>query len=305
MAKLNVRNGVATLNTGAQVIAKLMPVSEITVSPEMEAVFSKDAKVVEKIRMSMRRDGFHREEPVVVAKDEDGEVLGVADGYTRLLVARELGIAEIPVVFKTFRSLDEAKKYTVARQLHRRNLSQAEIFELAAGLDVTEGRPGDGRAAERLAEELGVSASTIEHARIVDKRASEDVKEAVRNNRTTVNAAYQSVRRRQGRPADGSPDGDAGGRTEPAAAVTPDGTDSSAPAARECGRDDGAALAERYREGRRSGWERGFADGAQKTFERIIGMLKAGKTSDEIERAGEFSDFVRAAERLGAVYKEV
>lgn len=197
MAKLVTNTNTALMGTGMNVLAKLVPVSEIKTIPELSEIFTKQEKVVEDIKKSMNESGFHKEEPIVIAKLSDGTVLGVADGNTRLMVAKELGLDEVPVVYKTFESLEDAIQYAKARQFHRRNLSQAEIYNYANNLDgiEMEDRNGEGRATERLAEELGISASTIQHARTVENRADEEIKEKIKNNELTINQAYQKVRK--------------------------------------------------------------------------------------------------------------
>ena len=197
MAKLVTNTNTALMGTGMNVLAKLVPVSEIKTIPELSEIFTKQDKVVEDIKKSMNENGFHKEEPIVIAKLPDGTVLGVADGNTRLMVAKEIGLDEVPVVYKTFDSLEDAIQYAKDRQFHRRNLSQAEIYNYANNLDSIdmENRNGEGRATERLAEELGISASTIEHARTVENRADEETKEKIKNNELTINQAYQKVRK--------------------------------------------------------------------------------------------------------------
>lgn len=197
MAKLVTNTNTALMGTGMNVLAKLVPVSEIKTIPELSEIFTKQDKVVEDIKKSMNENGFHKEEPIVIAKLPDGTVLGVADGNTRLMVAKEIGLDEVPVVYKTFDSLEDAIQYAKDRQFHRRNLSQAEIYNYANNLDSIdmEDRNGEGRATERLAEELGISASTIEHARTVENRADEETKEKIKNNELTINQAYQKVRK--------------------------------------------------------------------------------------------------------------
>ena len=197
MAKLVTNTNTALMGTGMNVLAKLVPVSEIKTIPELSEIFTKQDKVVEDIKKSMNENGFHKEEPIVIAKLPDGTVLGVADGNTRLMVAKEIGLDEVPVVYKTFDSLEDAIQYAKDRQFHRRNLSQAEIYNYANNLDSIdmEDRNGEGRATERLAEELGISASTIEHARTVENRADEEIKEKIKNNELTINQAYQKVRK--------------------------------------------------------------------------------------------------------------
>ena len=72
------------------VLAKLVPVSEIKTIPELSEIFQRQDKVLEDIKNSMQLDGFHKEEPIVIAKLNDGSVLGVAEGNTRLIIAKEI-----------------------------------------------------------------------------------------------------------------------------------------------------------------------------------------------------------------------
>ncbi|SJZ30695.1 ParB/RepB/Spo0J family partition protein [Treponema porcinum] len=197
MAKLVTNTNTALMGTGMNVLAKLVPVSEIKTIPELSEIFTKQDKVVEDIEKSMNKNGFQNEEPIVIAKLPNGTILGVADGNTRLMVAKKIGLDEVPVVYKTFGSLEDAIQYAKDRQFHRRNLSQAEIYNYANNLDSInmEDRNGEGRATERLAEELGISASTIEHARTVENRADEETKEKIKNNELSINQAYQKVRK--------------------------------------------------------------------------------------------------------------
>lgn len=197
MAKLITNTNTALMGTGMNVLAKLVPVAEIKIIPELSEIFQRQDKVVEDIKKSMQEDGFHKEEPIVIAKLPDGTILGIADGNTRLMVAKEIGMDEVPVVYKTFDSLEDAIQYAKDRQFHRRNLTQAEIYNYANNLDVIEDKNGEGRATERLAKEIGVSASTLQHARTVAKKASDEVKEKIKNNEMTVNQGYQTVRQKK------------------------------------------------------------------------------------------------------------
>lgn len=299
MAKLVTTNAGATLlGTGMSVLAKNLPVSEVRTVPELENIFGKDDRVVAEIRKSMA-SGFHNEEPIVIAKLESGEELGVADGHTRLMVAKELGLTEVPVVYKIFKSLEEAQQYARDRQFHRRNLSQAEIYGYAANIEALPDTRTGGRATERLADDLGVSASTIEHARTVAKRADEETKKKVRENALTINQAYESVRRK--READ-EPDGDAdedsddvsdalddtGGNPQEVYVHSRDMGERLAPP------EESAAdsrLAERYQDGFADGFAKGFSEGAYDVYERLLELVRAGKTADEIDGSDLFADF--------------
>ena len=74
------------------------------------------------------------------------------------------------------------------------HLLQADIFNAAASL-TAKGRDGTGRATELLAKRLGVSASTIQHARIVASKAPGAVIDAVQGNGMSINKAYREIRK--------------------------------------------------------------------------------------------------------------
>lgn len=61
-----------------------------------------------------------------------------------------------------------------------------------------------------------------------------------------------------------------------------------------------------FLEGKREGYEKGFSDAAYKIWETVIGMLRSGKTADDIEADELFEDFSYfiISEKLGMGYKE-
>lgn len=322
MAKLVTNTNTALMGTGMNVLAKLVPVSEIKTIPELSEIFQRQDKVIEDIKKSMEESGFHKEEPIVIAKLTDGTVLGVADGNTRLIVAKEIGLDEVPVVYKTFDSLEDAIQYAKDMQFHRRNLSQAEIYNYANNLDAIDDRNGEGRAAERLAEELGISASTIEHARTVESRADEETKKKIKNNEMTINQAYQKVRKsktkqdeetdeRNAVPDDFDDISDTTDDSETDFDIDSDISDSlsdtsGTPSVLNFSHSDGIErpkrepwaedesdrrLIERYREGKKDGLLEGFSKGAYAVYEKIFEFLDSGRTADEVRNDPLFEDF--------------
>ena len=303
MAKLVTNTNTALMGTGMNVLAKLVPVSEIKTITELSEIFTKQDKVVEDITKSMNESGFHNEEPIVIAKLPDGTILGVADGNTRLMVAKEIGLDEVPVVYKTFDSLEDAIQYAKDRQFHRRNLSQAEIYNYANNLDSInmEDRNGEGRATERLAEELGVSASTIEHARTVENRADEETKEKIKNNELSINQAYQKVRKSKKKPDKNIDDDNS----------TSDDFDDISDALEDNEGNPGALsfITEHPREDvhkltpeedvartneRKNAYEMGLKKGSDLAYEiyvYILSLIDEGKSADEIREDEKLSDF--------------
>lgn len=303
MAKLVTNTNTALMGTGMNVLAKLVPVSEIKTITELSEIFTKQDKVVEDITKSMNESGFHNEEPIVIAKLPDGTILGVADGNTRLMVAKEIGLDEVPVVYKTFDSLEDAIQYAKDRQFHRRNLSQAEIYNYANNLDSInmEDRNGEGRATERLAEELGVSASTIEHARTVENRADEETKEKIKNNELSINQAYQKVRKSKKKPDkniddDNSTSDDFDDISD--ALEDNEGNPSALSFITEHPREDVHKLTPeedvaRTNE-RKTAYEMGLKKGSDLAYEiyvYILSLIDEGKSADEIREDEKLSDF--------------
>lgn len=306
MAKLVTNTNTALMGTGMNVLAKLVPIAEIKTIPELSEIFQRQDKVVEDIKKSMLEDGFHKEEPIVIAKLSDGTILGVADGNTRLIVAKEIGMDEVPVVYKTFENLEDAIQYAKDRQFHRRNLTQAEIYAYANNLDAVEDKNGEGRASERLAEELGVSASTIEHARTVASRADEETQEKIKNNEMTINQAYQKVRKSKKKQEEEIDEDDSGSSEFDDisdALEDNEGNPGGLSFMQEHPREDPNKLTpeqdlERTLERKRAselgfedGFHKGFSEGSYEVYEKIISMLHEGKTVADIENEEIFSDF--------------
>lgn len=288
MAKLINNTNSALLGTGMNVLAKLEKVLDIKTIPELENVFSKQEKVIDDITLSMQKNGYNKEEPIVIAKLPDGSILGVADGHTRLHVAKKIGLEEIPVVYKTFENIDAAIQYAQDRQFKRRNLSQSEIYAYAVQLDnqlnKTE-KKGEGRATEKLAKKLGVSASTLQHARTVHKRADEETKAKLKNNEVSIAYCYDSVKIPKKK------------KTEGESSKEPEHPESKLPKKKEAHIENCTAemtestsmntTEESFAAGFRIGWEAG----ASAIFEKIEEMVASGSQIKKIMEDEIFSDF--------------
>jgi ParB family chromosome partitioning protein len=193
MAKLTQSITHAGMNSGATVLARMMRTSEIRTDPVLERIFAIKEETLEAVIQSMKESGYDKAEPVVIWKGKNI----VVDGHTRLKAAITAGVIEIPVEEKEFTSLDDAKEYTKKRQINRRNLNQSEIYEVAVGLQNKEERDGSGRAAEILAKELGISATTINHARAVAASAPPEVIDRIKQNKMSINQAYNLSRKKK------------------------------------------------------------------------------------------------------------
>lgn len=155
-----------------------MKVTLPKINPELQAFLpaaSDDLKLA--LKEKLFRDGVL--EPILIAEDGD-----IVDGYTRYAIYKEQGILKYPVkVVPGINTLDEKKAWMRDHQIARRNLTTSE-WKYFWGLKFNEeklpdGNPSlqlhqndgvgnqqkiQGETAERIAEESGKSAATVERA---------------------------------------------------------------------------------------------------------------------------------------------
>ena len=170
-----------------------MKVDEIKTHPELSGLFSIQDEVIEKITSSIKEKGFDPAERIVIGKIEGiGDF--VVDGHTRLKGAKQAGLLEVPVIFKKFASFEDAIEYTYKRQANRRNLTQAEILKASMLLKNKTSRDGTGRSVTKLSKDLGISESTLIHAKVVAEKADKEVINEINAGRLSINKAYKEVK---------------------------------------------------------------------------------------------------------------
>ena len=159
----------------------------------------------------MREHGFDRSKPINVWLGENV----VVDGHTRRLAAIDAGIDLVPVCYHDFADEDEALCYAIANQCDRRNMTNADILRCIELVDKRKRWGGDrkseeikasrdaliGKSAAETADIVGVSQATVERARTVLDAADEepDVKQAVLENKMSINAAAKEATKRKRR----------------------------------------------------------------------------------------------------------
>jgi ParB-like chromosome segregation protein Spo0J len=185
--KLEPNNQISDL--GKNII--LLKPEKIIKHPKISKLFAIQEKTVEKIITSMQK-GYDYSQPVVVYAYNEKYIL--VDGHQRLEAAIKVGIPEIPAYAEEFHDLQDALQYAYRRQAERRNLTEWEILKAAELLPNKEAHDGTGRSIEKLSNDLGVSASTLVHARTVSKRANKEDKEAVKEGKKSINEIYQKVK---------------------------------------------------------------------------------------------------------------
>lgn len=195
-----------------------MDISAIITRPPFNELFSISPAVLENIKLAMAEGGYDDSQPIIVWNGENA----VIDGHTRLQAARQVGLKDIPVYFKSFADEDTALSYAIHNQRNRRNLTDAEILRCIEALDKRKQRGATGgfrgnqytevgvvkasseaiskpgsskkhkdKSAQKTAATVGTSRAKVEKARVVLEHAEEPVKEAVKEGSITINKAYQ------------------------------------------------------------------------------------------------------------------
>ena len=193
MAKLQAPS-TAGFNAGKKDDVKLFPIKDIVIDPEIAGIFKISEKVLKEIQEKIEKFGFNEEEPVVLWKGKNILV----DGRTRYTAATNAGLEKIPVFEKEFANREAAILYTFERQVIRRNLTGAEILTAVQMLKGRkENNDGNGRAAEQLADKLGIGASMVYQARAILKEASPEDLKAVQEGEKSIKKAYSDMKERQ------------------------------------------------------------------------------------------------------------
>ncbi|MCR4579452.1 MAG: ParB N-terminal domain-containing protein, partial [Treponema sp.] len=147
----------ATTNKAAEFIntdkIRWISIGKITVDPEIKAIFNQNETEILNISEDMKVNGYNAGNPATVSQDNV-----LVEGHTRFIAAQRAGLKKIAVVTKHFNSKQEMLEYAYKQQLHRRNLSEQDIFN--AYKKLRELTNPDGKKAKtdvEIAEELHVS----------------------------------------------------------------------------------------------------------------------------------------------------
>jgi ParB family chromosome partitioning protein len=174
----------------------LMKTSEIRTHNDIAKLFQIKPEMVDIITDSMLKQGYDTSQPLSI-----GQIKGIGeyliDGHTRLIAAKKAGLEEVPVKKKYFDCLEDAQQYTVKRQVERRNLTEQEILDIVTSLPKKKNRDGSGRSVEKLGNELGISPSTLVHAKAVAEKANQEDLQAIKDGKISINKIYQKIKNKK------------------------------------------------------------------------------------------------------------
>lgn len=172
---------------------KTLKIKDIVLIPEFQKLLVMEADVLEKMRESMREEGFKPGHEIHIWKR--GKEYILIDGHTRKCAWESLGNKTIPCIIHNFADIEEAKTFAIKEQINRRNLSGQALLDAVANFNFEKGNVvGEkGKASEIIAKQIGVSAKTVEKTRLVLKEASPEQLEAIKKDEISMNQVYKQI----------------------------------------------------------------------------------------------------------------
>ncbi|MBQ3801409.1 MAG: ParB N-terminal domain-containing protein [Treponema sp.] len=180
--------------TGAKQLSQMVPLKDIKLDPEFQALFPLDEDMVADVARSIEESGFDPTQPLVIWKENNT----LLDGHTRYAASEKVRLFDVPVFYKSFANRDAAMFYALGLQLFRRNLSQQQLIFAADRLIKLGEKTGNARIKDirmSLEKRLDVGAKTAQ--KIIAVARDEEARGAVESGEKTINQAYNDMDKRE------------------------------------------------------------------------------------------------------------
>ena len=178
---------------------KTLKIKDIVLIPEFQKLLVMEEDVLEKMKQSMKEEGFKSGHEIHIWKR--GKEYILIDGHTRKNAWESLGNKTIPCIIHNFASLEEAKTFAIKEQINRRNLSGQALLDAVANFNFEKGKghtSGEkGKASEIIAKQIGVSTKTVEKTRVVLKEATPEQLEAIKKDELSMNQVFNQIREKR------------------------------------------------------------------------------------------------------------
>lgn len=297
--------GKAPFADGGLKLSKSILIEKIEQHEEFRSLFKIEGELLERITNSIRENSFDASQPLHIWKkteDDGSEHNYLIDGYTRLEAAKNAGLDTVPYFEHKFDSFDDAYKYVLGLQVNRRNLESGELLRNVSKLMGTDFiQNAEGKKSEAIAEVLGISPRTVEEAISVAKNADEETLAKIESGEKSVHKAYKETKKKSKKvERDDMPEEhddfdslsnaleESGGSPREIFVHSRDMSERFNPPEQS---DIDVRLIERFKDGFVKGFKKGVSEIAYDIYDKILSMVKEGKSSEEIEVAEIFSDF--------------
>lgn len=174
---------------------KTLKIKDIVLIPEFQKLLVMEEDVLEKMKQSMKEEGFKPGHEIHIWKR--GKEYILIDGHTRKCAWESLGNKTIPCIIHNFADIEEAKTFAIKEQINRRNLSGQALLDAVANFNFEKGKGNvvgeKGKASEIIAKKIGVSPKTVEKTRCVLKEATPEQLEAIKKDEISMNQVYKQI----------------------------------------------------------------------------------------------------------------
>lgn len=167
---------------------EMINLEQIRIEKELASLYEIDKGISGNIKKDMEKNGFRKSHPLIVWKRNSSDYV-LVDGHTRLQVAKELKIKNVPAEMVTLSSMEEAVRHGHKEQNHRRNLSNADLvkrfmYYREIGVD------GPGREADKIASILSISFGQSRKIIYLLNNSTPKDKKRLLTGEITINALY-------------------------------------------------------------------------------------------------------------------
>ncbi|WP_191017722.1 ParB/RepB/Spo0J family partition protein [Treponema zioleckii] len=178
---------------------KTLKIKDIVLIPEFQKLLVMEEDVLEKMKQSMKEEGFKSGHEIHIWKR--GKEYILIDGHTRKCAWESLGNKTIPCIIHNFADIEEAKTFAIKEQINRRNLSGQALLDAVANFNFEKGKGNvvgeKGKASEIIAKQIGVSTKTVEKTRVVLKEATPEQLEAIKKDELSMNQVFNQIREKR------------------------------------------------------------------------------------------------------------
>ncbi len=171
---------------------KILKIKDIVLIPEFQKLLVMEEDVLEKMKQSMKEEGFKAGHEIHIWKR--GKEYILIDGHTRKCAWESLGNKTIPCIIHNFADIEEAKTFAIKEQINRRNLSGQALLDAVANFNFEKGK---GKASEIIAKQIGVSPKTVEKTRVVLKEASPEQLDAIKKDEMSMNQVFNQIQEKR------------------------------------------------------------------------------------------------------------
>ena len=165
-----------------------MDIDKIVIIDELSSMFKSDEDVLERLVESMK-DGFNPSHPLHIFRYKGQWVL--IDGHTRDLAARKAGIKKVYVQIHDFKTLEEAKLYSMEEQFNRRNTDDPDLLRQFLTLR------DNNLSVKDIAEKTKSSKRQIYKLKETVEKASPEQIKLIDSGEKTINQIYTEIKTKE------------------------------------------------------------------------------------------------------------